>query len=242
MLGISKRHVRSDDEGAVQPLGSGTAPFRAMGSFPQNLLPSLNSSSPLPQSSLLQINPPNWKTAGSGKEFIKGKERRAWCLWLPAHLSFQNLVDNSISALGASLGFCVRSRNRRREGGKEGMRPEAGGELSPVQAWGGLVRDSLGRRGMSVAGSSQGRGGEAGGGRCLAERGLAEQVGEMTPRNSSSSSSQGGGGSDCPGASFPKCPPCTEVSITLGTLMFGEGERGCGGGLTFSGRIQPSLT
>lgn len=59
---------------------------------------------------------------------------------------------------------------------------------------------------MPVAGSSWDRGGEVGGGHCLAKRGLAERAGEVTPRDHGSSASQGQGGSDCSGASFLTCP------------------------------------
>lgn len=62
----------------------------------------------------------------------KGRRGKPAAIWLSMPLVLLNSVDNSISALRARLGFCIRRRDRWRkwgEKGEEGMRLETGREL-----------------------------------------------------------------------------------------------------------------
>lgn len=126
-------------------LGAGAAPFGVMGSFRQNLLPLPSSSSPSPGTLCYSLIHLIERLLDQARNLSKGRRGEPGAMWLPAHLSFQILVDNPISALGARLGFCMRRRDRRRKGGEEGMRPEAGGELRLPWPGSGPVRGSLGQ-------------------------------------------------------------------------------------------------
>lgn len=110
------------------------------------------------------------------KNLSKGKREEPSAIWLPAHLSFQILVDNSISALEPRLGFCIRGRDRRRERGEEGIRPDAGEELRLSGLGVGRVRDSLGQKRLwQWQGAAKAEGVKLTG-QCPAERELAEKV------------------------------------------------------------------
>jgi hypothetical protein len=51
------------------------------------------------------------KDCGSDKRFIKGRQGELGAIWLLTCLFFQVLVDNSVSALGAKLEFCMARRD-----------------------------------------------------------------------------------------------------------------------------------
>lgn len=74
------------------------------------------------------------------------------------------------------MGFCIRGRDRRRERGEEGIRPDAGEELRLSGLGVGRVRDSLGQKRLwQWQGAAKAEGVKLTG-QCPDERELAEKV------------------------------------------------------------------
>lgn len=145
MLGIVRRALGSDTEGnslaswgVGQPSLEPLAHSKRIYCLPQAAPPS-------PRALCYSLIHLIERLLDQARNLSKGKRGEPGAIWLPAHLSFQVLADNSISALEARLGLCMRGRGRRRKWGEEAMRPDTGGELRLSGPGVGPVRGSPGQ-------------------------------------------------------------------------------------------------